>query len=105
MHHDIGSVKNILPVRDALNIDEVHDAAVNQAIQNIAKPAPSDETEAVILIGLNVLAPIQIQDEAAYQYNTEEREDPAMSLQHSKHATKVANVREVDERTPLHCFT
>ena len=60
MHHDIGSVKNILPIGDALHIDEVHYTSVDESIEYIAKPSTCDEAEAVVLVALDVFAYVQV---------------------------------------------
>lgn len=101
MHHDVCSVEDVMPVGDALHIDEVNDTSVKQAVQNVAAAASDDKAKAKIFVGLHVASTPQIHYQGADQQQAEESEDPAVPLEHAKHASHIAYMREVHKAAPF----
>lgn len=52
MDHDIGSIENVVPRRDVLDVDEINHAAIQQPIHNVAATTTGNESEADIFVGL-----------------------------------------------------
>jgi len=72
MYHHVGGIKDIVPVRDVLNVDKVDDAAVNQAIDNIAATSPYNETETDKFIALHRIAEPQVSRDRNHQSYTDQ---------------------------------
>jgi hypothetical protein len=56
MHHDIGSIKYIIPIGDMLDVDEVNDTAIDQPIKNITAATADYKSKADIFMPLHILA-------------------------------------------------
>ena len=85
-----------------LDIDEIDHTAVQQSVNNIAATTTDYKAEADEFVGLDIAASPQVKNQCADQQQAERTEYPAMTLEHPEYSPHVANVREVDEGTPLH---
>lgn len=101
MHHDVRRVEYVMPEWNALHVDEIDDAAIQQSIQDIAPAASDDKSEAKVFVGLHIAAPPQVHHQGADQQKAEESEYPAMPLEHAKDAPHIADMREVNDAAPL----
>ena len=76
MDHDIGGVEYVVPVRDMLDINEIDNAAVEQAIEYVAGSATNNETEAYVFIALQVPTQPQVRNHTAQNGDTHQSEQP-----------------------------
>ena len=97
MHHDVGCVEYVVPIRDVLNIDEVDDASVDESVQDVAGASANDECEADVFIVLNGLAKPQVSHNCTQQADAYQAKNPTHPLGKPKHTAVVANVGEVDQ--------
>lgn len=105
MDHDVCCVEDVMPVGNMLDVYEVHHAAINQSVEDVAAAASSDKTEANVLIGFNTGAAQQVEHQSADQYNTEECKEPPSALEHPEYPTHIANMSQVHEGGPFHRAT
>lgn len=105
MDHDVCCVEDVMPVGNVLDVYEVHHAAINQPVEDVAATASGDKPEANVLIGPNTVAAQQVEHQSADQYNTEECKEPASALEHPEYPPHIANMGQVYERCPFHRAT
>ena len=80
MYHYIGSIEYVVPEGNMLDIDEIDDAAIDEAVQDIADASTSDEAEADIFMALNSATSPQVNNQGCDQAHAEKSKYRSMSL-------------------------
>lgn len=105
VYHYIGCIKYVVPERYVLDVNEVDNAAIYQAIYNIAGPATDDKPKADIFVALNRFAECEIEADNTEQRHTQKTEEHTHTLEHTEDAAVISHVCEMDEAQPFDGFT
>ena len=95
--HDVGGIEDIVPVRNMLNIDEVDDTAVNNAVENIAEARANDEAETNVLVKLGVFLAHQVDDDAAQYDGARNGDQPAHAMEQAEGRAEIPRMGEIYE--------
>lgn len=53
MDHDIGSIENVMPIGNVLDVDKIYHATVDKTVKDIACTTANDEAKTNIFITLD----------------------------------------------------
>lgn len=98
MNEDVGSIEYVLPMRDALHIDEVDHGTAYQTVNHVGRTAADDETEQQGLQPMRGFAAYEGDAAYADQDGGQGGEQIAVTLQHAEGAAHVAHVGEIEKR-------
>ena len=81
-----------------LNVNEVDNASIYQAIENVTAATANDEPEANVFIVAYIFSEPEIYNHCYQQTEANESENPAHALQWAESPAIVTNMGEVNQR-------
>lgn len=104
MDEDIGGIENVIPMRDSLQIDEIHHRSAQNAIQHVRRATADDEAKEKELDPFRRLA-LEEKNGACHQNRTgKQGKDHAMPWKRAKSAPDVTYVRDKQEGIDYMCL-